>query len=420
MRVTFRNKERSPGLCVNAGAATHPIYDPPLSRSPPPKCRRVLAIPNLHSATGTIKSVSSSSFACVGNADISEPDLPEAPARNPPSPRHHIDNESLLHPRCRVWCDIAYSLHPAMEPGTNACGQVNLGNTCYINALVAALSYCAPVQQYCVEHSLICSISDMSHCPACALAADSSWLHTSRVTNLAPSLATNRHRLHVQFANNRQHDAHAAFCSLADVCHDVDWNAFKSHSNYQLRNEATLYTTPWWQLFLCVVRTTVSCSHCASTMTKHEPLRGLSVELVANVARDLQPLLLQFNSEVPLPDYKCDRCNLKDTSKKTTEILTSPPILLIHFKRWFHDEYLVENKNKDHVTLDFSLPWHASIMYTLTAVVVHEGEDNAGHYVAFVRQQNGTWFRYDDSHPPEIVSCETVGLQQAYLAFYVR
>ncbi len=101
-------------------------------------------------------------------------------------------------------------------------------------------------------------------------------------------------------------------------------------------------------------------------------------------------------------------------------ILTSPPILLIHFKRWFYDESGVRHKNNDHVTFDLVLPWHSSTVYALTAIVVHEGEDNGGHYVAFVHQTNGSWYKYDDSKAPEIVSSETVRNQQAYLLFYVH
>ena len=110
---------------------------------------------------------------------------------------------------------------------------------------------------------------------------------------------------------------------------------------------------------------------------------------------------------------------MRDTSRKVTEIITLPPVLLIHLKRWFFDEHLVKHKNNEHVTYDFTFPWGATSVYSLTAVVVHEGEDNIGHYVAFVRQLNGAWFKYDDSRMPEEVPSSSVAAQIAYLLFYV-
>ncbi|MBO8589874.1 hypothetical protein INN88_14870, partial [Staphylococcus aureus] len=39
-------------------------------------------------------------------------------------------------------------------------------------------------------------------------------------------------------------------------------------------------------------------------------------------------------------------------------------------------------------------------IYDLVAVLTHKGRSaDSGHYVAWVKQENGKWIEYDDDHP---------------------
>jgi ubiquitin carboxyl-terminal hydrolase 22/27/51 len=60
-------------------------------------------------------------------------------------------------------------------------------------------------------------------------------------------------------------------------------------------------------------------------------------------------------------------------------------------------------------------------IYSLFAVIVHDGTLDSGHYVCFVRQSGGGrhWFCYND-HMVTIVDWEAVKSCQAYMCFYVQ
>jgi ubiquitin carboxyl-terminal hydrolase 22/27/51 len=61
-----------------------------------------------------------------------------------------------------------------------------------------------------------------------------------------------------------------------------------------------------------------------------------------------------------------------------------------------------------------SLP---SIKYALSAVIVHKGEINSGHYVSYAREGND-WFLFDDSKVV-LVSEGDVLNAEAYILVYV-
>ena len=64
---------------------------------------------------------------------------------------------------------------------------------------------------------------------------------------------------------------------------------------------------------------------------------------------------------------------------------------------------------------------HEGVTYNLRAVIIHQGNAGAGHYVAYVRAHNEQWYYFNDSAVPRIVPdpSEVLG-QQAYMLIYER
>ena len=109
-------------------------------------------------------------------------------------------------------------------------------------------------------------------------------------------------------------------------------------------------------------------------------------------------------------------------SYKTTELQEPlPPLLLVQVKRWAANERN-DAMEKDTRTLEFDerLPVRDGVTYWLRSVIVHSGEDNAGHYTAYVRTGDGGWYFYDDRHLPRLLEegFATVAAAQAYLLMY--
>lgn len=57
--------------------------------------------------------------------------------------------------------------------------------------------------------------------------------------------------------------------------------------------------------------------------------------------------------------------------------------------------------------------------YTLFAVVSHCGEMNTGHYVAYIKAQDGCWYQCDDAWVTRVDEA-VVAACQAYMLFYLH
>ncbi|KTG36634.1 hypothetical protein cypCar_00009807 [Cyprinus carpio] len=105
----------------------------------------------------------------------------------------------------------------------------------------------------------------------------------------------------------------------------------------------------------------------------------------------------------------CDKCEKKQPSTYVVKLVSLPPILCVHLKRFRNDEGFTR-KLYDKVTFPetFSTAIFAAGQsenadclkanedYSLYAVVVHMGTIMSGHYTAFISSNQG-WYYADDS-----------------------
>ena len=114
------------------------------------------------------------------------------------------------------------------------------------------------------------------------------------------------------FANQRQHDANEAFCTLLRACDDVDFQAFKSLGLAPgLReNSPSAYTTPHWKLFGALVLETTRCSACPHQIRKHEVCTSFSVALPRCGAPEIETLFANTLGDEPLCSEgdHCEQC----------------------------------------------------------------------------------------------------------------
>jgi len=143
-----------------------------------------------------------------------------------------------------------------------------------------------------------------------------------------------------------------------------------------------------------------------------------------------------------IPNYKWNNFNfkpplLKRIATKQYLLASQPKVLTFHIKRFYQSLYsfqklgtavsypkildltpfLIRNENAA----------YNIYRYRLYGVVVHMGNMNNGHYVAYIRKigkseddpQKDTWWYLSDEQYYQI-SEEEVFTQQAYLLFYER
>ncbi|KAK6125856.1 hypothetical protein DH2020_040404 [Rehmannia glutinosa] len=185
-----------------------------------------------------------------------------------------------------------------------------------------------------------------------------------------------------------------------------------------LAEDSTLIGLTFWRL-----------SAIQGRSERFDRMMDLTVEIDGNIYT-LEEALAQFTTSETLggdDKYKCSRCKSYEKAKKKLTVLEAPNILTIVLKRFRSGNLEKLNKLvKFPEVLNLS-PYMSGMsdkypIYHLYAVVVHLGLMNAaysGHYVSYVKDFRGDWFRIDDSRVSH-VDLKTVLSVEAYILFYAR
>ncbi|CAF1307489.1 unnamed protein product [Rotaria magnacalcarata] len=150
----------------------------------------------------------------------------------------------------------------------------------------------------------------------------------------------------------------------------------------------------------------------------------------------LQDCLKDFFSPEHLEaEWTCRRatCKKKTTATKQLELYKLPPIIVIQFKRFSHENGLhqkIETFVKypiNELNLNaFSTAGQQETVYDLIATSNHIGSIYAGHYIAYAmhRMSNKSeWYRFDDSCVTRVKLEDLeqdIVSQDAYLLFYIK
>jgi ubiquitin C-terminal hydrolase len=127
--------------------------------------------------------------------------------------------------------------------------------------------------------------------------------------------------------------------------------------------------------------------------------------------------------------YSCEYCNDKVDAKKSTLLWSSPSRLIIQLKR-FTDNNTRNNMNIDFPINNLDLSKYMSeytdkdFTYDLYGVIMHKGQMNCGHYIAYTKNSiNGKWYLFDDSNVLHIENEEVENKLKnnyAYVLFYKK
>ena len=129
--------------------------------------------------------------------------------------------------------------------------------------------------------------------------------------------------------------------------------------------------------------------------------------------------------------WYCSQCKDHVRAWKELHIYRTPPILIIHLKR-FHFSATTHRRDKIDTHVDFpleGLDLRDSVIhregndiepvYDCYAVSNHFGGLGGGHYTAYCKEDDGTWSEYDDGRVTQIDEGEIVG-PAAYCLYYKR
>lgn len=345
-------------------------------------------------------------------------------------------------------------------------GLRNLGNTCFMNAVLQSLSN---IQQFCGYIKQLPSLDDKikkvrkSHLSRKAKAEEEDILLIEELRKILLQLwqgtkgAISPESLFMviwkvvpRFRGYQQQDAHEFMRYLLDRLHMelLRLLPYPDRDSPYIgpKGKSTIVTA----IFGGLLQNEVHCLMCGMESKKHDPFLDLSLDIPSQFSTrptkpkdedqkvcSLADCLSHFMELEELEEselYMCSNCKQKQRSTKKFWIRRLPNVLCLHIKRFRWQSFfrvkldafvefplngLDMNKyvlNNLHETRgNFS----GSNEYDLAAVIVHHGSGaGSGHYTAYAMHE-GQWYHFNDS---TVTACdkETVARCKAYILFYIR
>ncbi|XP_043709597.1 ubiquitin carboxyl-terminal hydrolase 17-like isoform X2 [Telopea speciosissima] len=304
-------------------------------------------------------------------------------------------------------------------------GLTNCGNSCFANAVLQCLSFTLPLTAYLLQglHSKACP--KKVWCFTCEfedliLKAKEGKSPLSPIGILSQIQSIGSH-----LGCGREEDAHEFLRYAIDAMQSVCLKEAAVNAVDQMAEETTLVGL----LFGGYLRSKIKCMKCQGKSERHERMMDLTVEIQGDIGT-LEEALSGFTATETLDGenkYHCGRCKSYEKAKKKLSVLEAPNILTIVLKRFQSGKFGKLNKLVKFPEILNLAPYMSgtsdkSPLYQLYAVVVHLDIMNAafsGHYVSYVKNFQGKWFKIDDSTVTP-VELEKVLSKGAYMLLYAR
>ncbi|KAK9069517.1 hypothetical protein SSX86_011421 [Deinandra increscens subsp. villosa] len=304
-------------------------------------------------------------------------------------------------------------------------GLVNIGNSCYANAVLQCLTHTPPLNAYLLQglHSKACDKRDW--CFTCEFeglvlkakngnSSISPIRILSQIENIGSSLN-----------HGREEDAHEFLRYAVDTLQSVCLKEAGTKATNSVEEETTLIGLT----FGGYLRSKIKCMKCGGKSERHERMMDLTVEIEGDI-RTLEEALDKFTCTEILDGenkYKCSRCKSYEKAKKRLTLLEAPNVLTIVLKRFQSGKFGKLNKSIRFPEILDMAPYVSgtsdkSPVYRLYGVVVHMDVMNAafsGHYVCYVKNIENRWFKIDDNRVKE-VDVDSVLTKGAYMLLYAR
>lgn len=329
----------------------------------------------------------------------------------------NYNHKIIFHPKLfmQLYSCNGMELHPV--------GLMNCGNSCYANAVLQCLTFTRPIAAYLLQglHSKTCRKRDW-----CLLCEFEGLIRKGQEMKspLSPvGILSQIQRIGSHLSHGREEDAHDFLRNVIESMQSI-WLE-EAHVSGSLAEGSTLLGLT----FGGYLRSKIKCMKCSGRSVQCDRMMDLTVEIDGDI-NTLEQALAQFTISETLAGedkYKCSRCMSYEKAKKKLTVMEAPNVLTIVLKRFRSGNLGKLNKLvRFPETLNLA-PYMSGMrdkspVYHLYAVVVHLNMTNAaysGHYISYVKDIQGEWFRIDDSRVSH-VNLETVLSAEAYILFYAR
>ncbi|XP_022849586.1 ubiquitin carboxyl-terminal hydrolase 16-like [Olea europaea var. sylvestris] len=321
--------------------------------------------------------------------------------------------------------DLFVKLYNWNKVELRPCGLINCGNSCYANAVLQCLAFTPPLTAYFLQglHSKACRKKDW--CFTCEFETLVSKARESYSPFSPIRIVSQLQNIGSHLANGREEDAHEFLRCAIDSMQVACLKESEIKEPSPLDEETTLMGLT----FGGYLRSKIECMRCGGKSERHERMMDLTVEIGGDIGT-LEEAIEQFTHTETLDGenkYHCSRCRSYEKAKKKLRVLEAPNVLTVVLKRFQADKFGKLNKRIKFPEILNMAPYMSgtsdkSPIYQLYGVVVHLDVMNAtfsGHYVCYIKNNHGRWFKVDDS-TVQVVELEKVLTKNAYMLLYAR
>lgn len=281
-------------------------------------------------------------------------------------------------------------------------GLINLGNTCYMNAVLQSLYSIEPFREL-----ILRSTHDK------LLTSELADLFKSMKNSSVPvspndfKYAFSRHQS--KFSGLGQQDAQEFLHYLINAIHEeanqaskrprrsVPPRAPKTADEAWRQYRDIVDDSPLVDLVVGQLCSTIICSQCHNKSHCWDPFWDLSLPLVrGRYNSKLSDIIQEFTAKETLDSDErpiCSQCEKVTKSTKQIDLSRLPQLLILHLKKFTNDGYKLTSPE---IKIDKQLTFNQMTTYTLKACISHHGHSSSsGHYTSHCEYAS-KWFHFND------------------------
>lgn len=330
--------------------------------------------------------------------------------------------------------------------GVVVTGLKNLGNTCFMNAVIQCLALTVPLSLYFTRGHYKNDINRDKKSLGGGVTEEFAVVIRALWNGVYKSIAPKDFKNTVSkylsvCVGYEQQDSHEFLIVLLEKLH-ADLNKGNKISPKQRLNLDNLSDFEaqkmFWEnhiimnksiisnLFEGLLQSELMCLNCNKTSNSYEVFSLLSLPIPSTTKCYLKDCFEVFlKEEIMKGDaaWDCPQCAHKREAKKKMTICKVPKILVIHLKRFSFDGMWRE---KLQTFVDFPtdlelhsfVEYHKNPKYKLYGILNHYGTLEGGHYTAYCKNSvYNRWYKYDDHEVYEMYESDTKS-SAAYMLFY--